>query len=71
MEAAGLIGKTVEIATGEDQSTSGVVTGVSLVKGQAMLWLGSKSYPLGDLITVSGSPEEDGTPAAAGSEALP
>ncbi len=51
-EAAGLIGKEVEISTGDGQSQTGVVSGVSLVEGQVMLWLNDLMVPLSSLITV-------------------
>ena len=52
-EAASLIGKTVEVGVNNNETISGVVTGVSLVKGQVMLWLDKKTVPLENLITIS------------------
>jgi flagellar basal-body rod modification protein FlgD len=52
-EAASLIGKTVEVGVGNNKTISGVVTGVSLVKGQVMIWLDKQTVPLENLITIS------------------
>lgn len=59
-EAAGLIGKQVEVETSVGQSQTGLVTGVSLVKGEVLLWLGDKTYPLEALVTVKTPPVAEG-----------
>ncbi len=54
-EAAALIGKTVQVSVGSDQTRTGVVTGVSTSKGEIMLWLGDLEVALSKLITVKGT----------------
>jgi flagellar basal-body rod modification protein FlgD len=57
-DAAGLIGKTVQFSNGEEETSSGVVTGISLVEGQVMLWVGERSFPLTSLIAIQQDQEE-------------
>jgi flagellar basal-body rod modification protein FlgD len=58
-EAAGLIGKSVEVKLNDGNTQKGTVTGVSLTQGEIMLWLGDQTVPLSGLVTVS-------TPASMG-----
>jgi flagellar basal-body rod modification protein FlgD len=52
-EAAGLIGKKVEYQVSGADPQTGVVSGVSLMQDQIMLWVGDSTVPLSSLITVS------------------
>ncbi len=51
-EATSLIGKMVEYPTTQGSSLSGKVTGVSLVNGEIILWLGEKQIPLSSITSV-------------------
>jgi flagellar basal-body rod modification protein FlgD len=59
-EAASLIGKKVEVENDDKTTTTGLVTGVSLVKSEVMLWLGDKTVPLSSLITVKEGDDGNG-----------
>ncbi len=51
--ATSLIGKTVEYSSDEGEVQSGVVTGVSMLNDQIMLWLGEECIPLFAVISVN------------------
>lgn len=51
-EAASLIGKVVKVAQDDDSTLTGVVTGVSMVNDQIMLWMNDQTVPLASLITI-------------------
>ncbi len=59
-EAASLIGKNVEVEADENTTTTGLVTGVSLVKNEVMLWLGDQTVPLSSLVTVKEGDNSNG-----------
>jgi len=45
----------VKVIGDDQQEKSGVVTGVSLVKGEIMLWMGDYTAPISNLETISAS----------------
>jgi len=58
-EAAGLIGKTVETNAG----IAGVVTSVSILNGQIMLWLDDEQVPLSSVTSILEGAANDPQPA--------
>ena len=52
-ETVDMIGKVVEFTADDGSVESGVVTGVSMVNDQPMLWVGDWMVPLSAVITVS------------------
>ena len=51
-EAVGLIGKTVNYTQEGGETGSGVVTGVSMLKNEILLWIGEKKIPLSAVSSV-------------------
>jgi len=51
-EATGLIGKTVEYVSEQGETVTGLVTGVSLVNDEIMLWLDEQQVPLSAVLSV-------------------
>jgi flagellar basal-body rod modification protein FlgD len=59
-ESVGIIGKTVEYASPEGELLSGLVTGVSLINDQVVLWVGDQMIPLAAVVSVSSDDMEQG-----------
>ena len=51
-ESVGLIGKTVNFSQEGGLSGSGLVTGVSMLKNEVLLWIGENTIPLSAVISV-------------------
>lgn len=56
--ASNLIGKTVMVACDDGSFKEGVVTGVSIIENEVMLWLGEEVIPLSSVVKVVETPEE-------------
>lgn len=57
-EAAALIGKNVTYTTTDGKSHSGIVTGVSLLGGETILYVGDKMVPQSSVTSVTEAPSE-------------
>jgi flagellar hook assembly protein FlgD len=51
-EAVGLIGKTVNYTQQDGVTGSGLVTGVSMLKNEILLWIGETTIPLSAVSSV-------------------
>ena len=51
-EAVGLIGKTVNYTQENGETGSGLVTGVSMLKNEVLLWIGETTIPLSAVSSV-------------------
>ena len=56
--ASNMLGKTVTVSFGDGTTTEGVVTGISVIGNEVLLWLGEQMVPLSNVIKVVDTPKE-------------